>query len=43
MPLPLLWLGAAALSAMTVKELATERQLQQAKRKNFRQAKKLNN
>lgn len=41
MPLPLLWLGAAALSAMTVKELATERQLQQAKRKNFRQAKKL--
>ncbi|GHE98083.1 hypothetical protein [Thalassotalea profundi] len=36
MPLPLLWLGAATLSAVTVKTLADDRKLQQQKRKQYR-------
>lgn len=31
MPLPLFWLGAASLSALTVKALADDRKLQQQK------------
>lgn len=35
MPLPLLWLGAATLSALTVKSLADDRKSQQQKRKRY--------
>ncbi|NQZ23008.1 MAG: hypothetical protein HRT53_13250 [Colwellia sp.] len=36
MPLPLLWLGAAAISALAVKELADDRKKQQRKRRYYR-------
>jgi len=35
MPLPLLWLGAAAVSALAVKGLADDRKTQQRQRKNY--------
>ncbi|GAA5134230.1 hypothetical protein [Thalassotalea piscium] len=35
MPLPLFWLGAASLSALTVKALADDRKLQQQKRRRY--------
>lgn len=40
MALPLLWLGAAALSALTMKELGDDRKQQQRKRKQSRYAQK---
>lgn len=36
MPLPLLWVGAAALSALAVKELSDDRKQQQNKRRQYR-------
>jgi len=41
MPLPLLWLGAAAISALAVKELADDRKKQQSKRRFYRDAQSL--
>lgn len=41
MPLPLLWLGAAAVSALAVKGLADDRQSQQRKRFNYCRAQTL--
>lgn len=43
MALPLLWLGAAALSALAAKELADDRKAQQHKRKYSRQPQTLDN
>lgn len=40
MPLPLLWIGAAAVSALTVKGLADDRKTQQHNRKRYTRAKK---
>jgi len=42
MPLPLLWLGAAAISALAVKELADDRKKQQNKRRYYRDVQSLN-
>jgi len=41
MPLPLLWLGAAAISALAVKELADDRKKQQKKRRFYRNVQSL--
>jgi hypothetical protein len=41
MPLPLLWLGAAAISALAVKELADDRKKQQNKRRFYRDVQSL--
>jgi len=41
MPLPLLWIGAAAISALAVKGLADDRKSQQGKRRRYRTVQKL--
>jgi len=41
MPLPLLWLGAAAISALAVKGLADDRKTQQRKRQHYRKVQTL--
>lgn len=41
MPLPLLWLGAAAVSALTIKSLADDRKSQQQKRSRYSRAQTL--